>query len=223
MDLSTEMMRRSRSRLAADARLQFRDQASFVAARGQQLPFLDESFEAVLCMNALHHLPSFGEALGEIHRVLKQGGRAVFSEPGSYHALQPLSQFRMREENVLEKSVSLALIRRLAEDAGFRRMRVVPLRRPAAYAFEYTATPADAPELQRMWEETCRYYPREHARFVLCKGDDPAADTLLPAPQLIGRLQAQILLTSSSPTVPAGSGFTDRLRITTRAASPGKR
>src|SRR5712692_3251649 len=39
MDLSLEMMRRGRERLAADSRLVFRDQAAFVAARGQALPF----------------------------------------------------------------------------------------------------------------------------------------------------------------------------------------
>ena len=63
IDLSVEMMRRGRERLAADSRLVFRDQAGFVASRGQSLPFVAESFDGVLCMNALHHLPSYGAAL----------------------------------------------------------------------------------------------------------------------------------------------------------------
>ena len=50
MDLSVEMMRRGRERLAADNRLILRDDAAFVAARGQALPFTDESFDA----SALH-------------------------------------------------------------------------------------------------------------------------------------------------------------------------
>ena len=77
MDLSIGMMRRGRQRLAADSRLVFRDDAAFVAARGQSLPFVAGSFDGVLCMNALHHLPSYTAALREIHRVLKPGGRAV--------------------------------------------------------------------------------------------------------------------------------------------------
>ena len=97
IDLSVEMMRRGRARLASDGRLIFRDQASFVVARGQSLPFLDGNFDGVLCMNALHHLPSYAHALREVHRVLKPGGVAVFSEPGTTHAAQPLSTFRMRE------------------------------------------------------------------------------------------------------------------------------
>ncbi len=92
-------------------------------------------------MNALHHVPSYAAALREIHRVLKPGGRAVFSEPGTAHAVQPLSQFRMREESIIEKNVALPLVRRLATEAGFSKMRVVPLRSSAAYVFEYAGGP----------------------------------------------------------------------------------
>jgi SAM-dependent methyltransferase len=213
VDLSVEMMRRGRTRLSADSRLVFRDDAAFVTARGQALPFVAGSFDGVLCMNALHHLPSYASALREIYRVLKPGGRAVFSEPGTAHALQPLSRFRMREESVIEKSVSLPLVHRLAVDAGFSRMRVVPLRSSAAYVFDCSATSADNVPLRQMWEETLRLGPGEHARFVLHKGDDPPADTLLPAHQLVGRLEARIAPDRVSETVSSGQSFTDRLRI----------
>jgi SAM-dependent methyltransferase len=214
VDLSIEMMRRGRERLTADSRLVFRDEAAFVTARGQSLPFVAGSFEGVLCMNALHHLPSYAAALREIHRVLKPGGRAVFSEPGTAHAVQALSRFRMREESVIEKSDSLPVIRRQAMEAGFSRMRVVPLRSSAAYVFDYAATPADGLPLRHMWDETLRLCPGEHARFVLHKGDDPPADTLLPAHQLVGRLEARIVPDQVSAIVRAGRPFTDRLRIT---------
>lgn len=213
VDLSVEMMRRGRARLASDSRLVFRDQASFVVARGQSLPFKDGSFDGVLCMNALHHLPSYAQALREVHRVLKPGGAAVFSEPGTTHSAQPLSIFRMREESVIEKNVSLPLIRRLAMEAGFSRMRVVPLRSAETYAFEYAGTAADAKPLRTMWDETLQVGPGEHARFVLHKGEGPAADTLLPAPQLVGRLRAEMSLEKATPSVRMGSGFSDLLRV----------
>ena len=213
IDLSLEMLRRGRQRLAADARLVFRDDARFVAARGQTLPFAGGVFDGVLCLNALHHLPSYAGALAEIHRVLKPGGRAVFSEPGTAHAVEPLSAFRMREHAVLEKRVSLPLVRRLALEAGFTRMRVVPLRGSGAYAFDYTASPADGDALERMWAETLRLSPGEHSRFVLHKGDDPPPDTLLPAQKLAGRLAARIAVSHATADARADRPFTDRLRI----------
>ena len=214
LDLSLEMMRRGRARLASDSRLVFRDEAGFVVARGQALPFVTGSFEGVLCMNALHHLPSYSVVLAEIYRILKPGGRAVFSEPGNVHAVHPLSRFRMREESVIEKGVSLAGIHRLALAAGFSRMRVVPLRSTAAYVLDFAAGPADGPRLREMWEETLTHSADEHARFVLYKGDAPPADTLLPAHQLVGRLDARLVLQHVSSVVRAGHTFTDRLRIT---------
>lgn len=213
IDLSFEMMRRGRSRLDADNRLIFRSDAAFVTARCQSLPFADESFDGVICMNALHHLPSYGAALREIFRVLRPGGRAVFSEPGTAHATEPLSQFRMREEGIIEKSVSLPVIRQLALKAGFRRMTVVPLRSSAAYGFDYTGTPDDDRALGAMWSDTVVVGPREHARFALQKGEDRPADTLLPADQLTGKLRAGIVLVHEAPEVRAGEAFTDRLRI----------
>jgi SAM-dependent methyltransferase len=214
LDLSIEMMRRGRHRLASDSRLVFRDDALFVAARGQSLPFLANSFDGVICMNALHHLPSYATALQEVHRVLKPGGRAVFSEPGTGHAAEPMSRFRMREERVIEKSVSLPMIRRLAIDAGFSKMRVVPLRSAAGYILDYSADSSDGSSLQQLWDETLRCGPVEHARFVLHKGDDLPADTLLPAHQLGGRLKARIVLEKARAAVRAGTAFTDRLHVT---------
>jgi SAM-dependent methyltransferase len=213
IDLSTEMLRRGRQRLAADSRLVFAHQAGFVGARAQSLPFASETFDGVLCMNALHHLPSYADALREIHRVLKPGGRVVFSEPGTAHAEQPLSQFRMREEGILEKNVSLPALRQLAFAAGFTHVRVVPLRSPTDYVFDYTATGADTRALEQMWSDTLRHGPREHVRCVLHKGSEPPADSLLPAPKLAGRLGARITAENAPATVLTGTAFTVTLRI----------
>jgi SAM-dependent methyltransferase len=213
VDLSVEMMRRCRTRLFADSRLELAGEAQFVAARGQALPFRDGAFDGVICLNALHHLPSLAEGLREIYRVLGDGGRAVFSEPGTEHAAQPLSQYRMREEHVLEKNVFLAAVYQVAMTIGFTEMRLVPLRDASTYVVDFGDIIRGGDPLSQVWSDTLRHYPREKARFVLHKGSRAAEDTLLPAEHLAGRLAASIELVHATASVAPGAPFTDRLRI----------
>jgi len=44
------------------------------------LPFADGEFDAVLCTDALHHIKQAGQAIAEMCRVLKPGGRLVILE-----------------------------------------------------------------------------------------------------------------------------------------------
>jgi ubiquinone/menaquinone biosynthesis C-methylase UbiE len=45
----------------------------------ESLPFDDESFDAVISEGVIHHTPDTMACIGEIHRVLKNGGRAAVS------------------------------------------------------------------------------------------------------------------------------------------------
>lgn len=45
------------------------------------LPFSDASFDAVICVDAINHLPDRASTLREWARVLKPGGRVVFTDP----------------------------------------------------------------------------------------------------------------------------------------------
>ncbi len=51
--------------------------ADIVAGSAESLPFTDNSFDAVLCVNVLEAVPDRAGALREMHRVLKPGGRAL--------------------------------------------------------------------------------------------------------------------------------------------------
>ena len=52
----------------------------FVAGDAHHLPYDDATFDFVVGDGILHHL-DLDVALGEVHRVLKPGGRALFREP----------------------------------------------------------------------------------------------------------------------------------------------
>jgi ubiquinone/menaquinone biosynthesis C-methylase UbiE len=45
------------------------------------LPFVDHQFDALLCIDSMNHFPNRLETLREWRRVLKPGGRAVFTDP----------------------------------------------------------------------------------------------------------------------------------------------
>jgi len=47
----------------------------------QAVGFADNSFDGVFCVHVLEHIPDDGQALREIHRILKPGGVAVIMVP----------------------------------------------------------------------------------------------------------------------------------------------
>jgi SAM-dependent methyltransferase len=56
------------------------DAIEFTVAAGEKLPYADDSFDVVLGKGVLHHLDAT-LAAPELHRVLRSGGRAAFTEP----------------------------------------------------------------------------------------------------------------------------------------------
>lgn len=70
-----------------------------------EMPFEDESFDVIGICNALHHLhPHIEEAIKEIHRVLKPGGRFGFSEPAGGTLPDYLRQIWYRFDPLFEES-----------------------------------------------------------------------------------------------------------------------
>ena len=52
-----------------------------VADAGQPLPFPDQSFDALFCNDSINHLPGRPEVLRDWHRVLRPGGRLLYTDP----------------------------------------------------------------------------------------------------------------------------------------------
>lgn len=68
LDLSLPSLRQARAR-----------QGCVVAASGDRLPFADASFDAVVCHKTMHLFPVPARVADEFVRVLRPGGRVVFS------------------------------------------------------------------------------------------------------------------------------------------------
>lgn len=54
--------------------------AEFVVGDAENLPFADESFDALLCSNSFHHYPNPGMFLREARRVLRPGGKLILRD-----------------------------------------------------------------------------------------------------------------------------------------------
>jgi len=58
------------------------ERATFqVADANSRLPFEDGTFDGIVCIDAVNHLPDRGQVLREWRRVLRPGGRIVFTDP----------------------------------------------------------------------------------------------------------------------------------------------
>ena len=56
-----------------------------VGSLAEDLPFTDATFDGLVGLNVLHHVPDLTRATREFARVLRPGARAAFCEPGLEH------------------------------------------------------------------------------------------------------------------------------------------
>jgi SAM-dependent methyltransferase len=69
-------------RTAIESASQTRTRVDFqVADANTRLPFGDKTFDALLCIDSMNHLPDRLNVFREWRRVLRAGGRAVFTDP----------------------------------------------------------------------------------------------------------------------------------------------
>ena len=59
--------------------------ADYRVAVGEDLPFEDDSLDAILSYDVFEHVQNVRHTLGECHRVLKRGGRLFVVFPGYFH------------------------------------------------------------------------------------------------------------------------------------------
>ncbi len=77
-DLSPQMLRRARQKLAGKSSLPL-NRPLFVAADISHLPFADATFDCVTCGYVLEYLPDPVPGLAELGRVLKPGGSLLLA------------------------------------------------------------------------------------------------------------------------------------------------
>ena len=114
LDLSPEMIRIAKGKEIPDV--------NFCVGDAEFLPYADQSFDTVLCMQSFHHYPNPEGVLEEVYRVLRPGGRFLL-----YDMYVKNRWMRALENRFLLKWLHMgdvhtygrAEICRLLEDQGF--------------------------------------------------------------------------------------------------------
>lgn len=97
----------------------------FAGGDVRSIPLADASVDLVYSMGTIEHFPEYRQAIAEMLRILKPGGRAVIGVPNRYDPfLRPLMAWVMQRLGLYhygaERSFSAGALRRLLEEAGFR-------------------------------------------------------------------------------------------------------
>jgi SAM-dependent methyltransferase len=94
-----------------------------VADANAPLPFDDEAFDALVCIDAMNHFPDRARVLREWRRVLRPGGRAVFTDPVVITGPVTNDELALRSSIGLFLFVPPGVNERLIEEAGLRLLK----------------------------------------------------------------------------------------------------
>ena len=122
---------RNAKRLASDKGLVSRARFEQCDA-SKTLPFENETFDAAFSNDVLCHLPARPEVLSEIYRILKPGGRMLFSDALVVGGMVTHEEIATRSSIGFYVYSPPGLNERLIERAGFRQIRVTDTTQNAA-------------------------------------------------------------------------------------------
>jgi cyclopropane fatty-acyl-phospholipid synthase-like methyltransferase len=97
-----------------DSRVSFRQ----VDVSGR-LPFADMVFDAIVCMDAVCHMPARGDLFKEWHRLLRPGGRMLFTDPVVVTGLVTKDELQTRSSTGHFEFCPVGINEQLIREAGF--------------------------------------------------------------------------------------------------------
>lgn len=91
IDISAEGIAQAKSYASANRKLKF-----LQTDGSADFPFLENLFDAIICIDAINHIPEREKIFVSSHRVLKPGGRILFSDPVVISDLISIEELKVR-------------------------------------------------------------------------------------------------------------------------------
>jgi SAM-dependent methyltransferase len=106
------------NRLARERQLDHRVRFELVDA-AKALPFADETFDAVICIDAVNHLRDRRKVFTEWHRVLKRSGLLLFTDPITVTGILGSDEIAIRSSIAYFLFAPEGIDERILTDVGF--------------------------------------------------------------------------------------------------------
>ena len=207
-DVSPTALAIGRELFESDPHTNWAVEPEFIVYDGRRLPLADGSVDKVICYDAFHHIPNTEAVLGEMARVLRDGGIIGMREPGRYHAGAEKSLAEGREFGVLENDIVVEDIERLGRKCGLTRTTIVPL--TLEDSIEVAASELggfmQARNLRALWAPLCSALVETNF-LLMYKGETPR-DTRCP-----GVLDARIVPHAAGDPLRVPAGQTAALTV----------
>lgn len=116
LDFSSRVLEELRSKLSPEQV----NKIELVEADAREIPFEDSTFDCVYSYSSLYTIPDLNRVLGEVNRVLREGGAAIL-DMGNSTSLNRLISFSQYKRNRWARPYMypLATLRAMVQSAGF--------------------------------------------------------------------------------------------------------
>lgn len=132
LDMTPNMLREARA-LRAERGI---TNLAFCAGDAEAIPFAGGAFDLVTCRHAAHHFPALSQALREMARVLRPGGRVVFDDtcaPEEPAVEAVMNDWELRRDPSHVANHPPSRLRRMLEHSGLAVREAVMTRVPLMF------------------------------------------------------------------------------------------
>jgi len=115
VDLSPKMVEKAKRNFQRNGNFHF------LLTNAESIPLHDDYFDTIICTNSFHHYLHPGKALGEMYRLLKNGGKVYILDPTADNWIIEILDIIMKlKEPEHVKFYSTSEFKRMFKDVGLK-------------------------------------------------------------------------------------------------------